>query len=105
MPTIARGFVDQAELKKQVAKAAKALNPKEVRDVEFRIGSDWTGEAAIFFGILLTPYGAHDSRLADVTARVREELSERLQPYNRWGLQDYYDFTSDPVFYRDPNWM
>jgi len=99
------GFVNQAELTDAVVQAAKALDSREVRDVRFTLGSDADGEPSIFFGILLTPYASHRSRLADVTGRVTTVLVDQLQPYNHWGLQPYFNFTSDPAHFRNPGWM
>ncbi len=61
------GFVNQAQLADAVAEAAKTLDVREVRDVRFTLGPDADGEPSIFFGILLTRYASHASRLADVT--------------------------------------
>jgi len=99
------GFVSQAELRDAVAQAAKALDSREVRDVRFTLGSDASGEPSIFFGILLTLYASHQSRLADVTGRVTTALFDQLQPYNHWGLQPYFNFTSDQAHFRNPGWM
>jgi hypothetical protein len=98
------GFVNQAELSDAVAEAAKTLDPREVRDIRFTLGSDSSGEPSIFFGVLLTPSASHQSRLADVTGRVTTALFDQLQPYNRWGLQSYFNFTSDRSHFRSP-WM
>jgi hypothetical protein len=105
MPVVARGFVDQAQLKKEVAEAAKTLSTREVRDVQFSLGTDSSGEPAIFFGILLTQYGSRESRLGDVTGRVATGIFDAIQPYNRWGLQPYFSFTSDPAHYASPDWI
>ena len=99
------GFVNQAALSDAVAQAAQALDPREVRDIRFTLGSDSSGEPSIFFGILLTPYASHQSRLADVTGRVATALFDQLQPYNQWGLQPYFNFTSDQAHFRNPGWM
>src|SRR3954454_24754298 len=105
MVKVATGFVNQAELKDAVAQASKALDSREVRDVRFTLGADSSGEPSIFFGILLTPYASQDSRLADVTGRTATFLFDHLQPYNRWGLHAYFNFTSDPAHFRNPGWM
>jgi len=105
MPTISRGFVDQGQLRDEVAQAARALEAGEVRDVQFSLGNDSSGEPAIFFGILLTPYGSQESRLAEVTGRVAAALFDRIQPYNRWGLQPYFNFTSDQAHYSENEWI
>jgi hypothetical protein len=102
---VSTGFVNQAELRDAVTQAAKALDSREVRDVRFTLGSDSSGEPSIFFGILLTSYASHYSRLPDVTARVAAVLFDQLQPYNHWGLQPYFNFTSDQAHFRNPGWM
>lgn len=99
------GFIHQAQLNEAVLEAAKALDAKEVRHVKFTIGSNANGEPSIFFGILLTAYAVHESRFADVTGRVASTLFDQLQPYNRWGLQPYFNFTSDYSHFRNPGWM
>ncbi len=99
------GFVNQAELTDAVVQAAKALDSREVRDVRFTLGSDADEEPSIFFGILLTPYASQRSRLAEVTGRVTTVLVDQLQPYDHWGLQPYFNFTSDPAHFRNPGWM
>ena len=104
MAIIARGFIDQEKLEKEVAEAVKALDPREVRDVHFILGEDHTGDPSIFFRILLTAEAAKESRRGKVIDRVRTQLSDTLQTYNRWGLLDYFSFTSNPKMYRDPRW-
>ena len=99
------GFVNQAQLGEVVAEAVSRLNAREVRDVRFTLGPDADGEPSIFFAILLTPYAIHASRFADVTGRVATTLVDELQPFNRWGLQPYFNFTSDPAHFRSPGWM
>lgn len=88
-----------------MSEAAKLLDAREVRDVRFTLGPDADGEPSIFFGILLTPYAIQPSRFADVTERVATKLFDELQPFNRWGLQPYFNFTSDPAHFRKSGWM
>jgi hypothetical protein len=99
------GSIHQAQFSEAVLEAAKALDAKEVRHVKFTIGSNANGELSIFFGILLTAYAVHESRFADVTGRVASTLFDQLQPYNRWGLQPYFNFTSDYSHFRNPGWL
>jgi hypothetical protein len=99
------GTANQAQLGEAVSEAAKLLNSREVRQVRFTLGPDADGEPSIFFGILLTPYAIHASRFADVTGRVATTLVDQLQPFNQWGLQPYFNFTSDPAHFKNPGWM
>ncbi len=99
------GFVHQAQLKDAVDEAIKLLDTREVRDVRFTIGSDADGEPSIFFAILLSSYAIHASRFASVTERVATTLFDQIQPFNRWGLQPYFNFTADPAHFKNPDWM
>ncbi len=99
------GLVNEAQLEDAVSEAVKLLDAREVRDVRFTLGPDANGEPSIFFGILLTPYAIHASRFAKVTARVTTTLFDQLQPFNRWGLQSYFNFTSDLAHFKNPGWM
>jgi hypothetical protein len=99
------GFVNQAQLGEAVSDAAKLLAAREVSNVRFTLGPDADGEPSIFFGILLTPYAIRTSRFADVTGRVATTLFDQLQPFNRWGLQPYFNFTSDLSHFKTPGWM
>jgi hypothetical protein len=101
-PTV---FVHQAQISEAVAQARNILDPREVRDVRFTLGQDAGGEPAIFFGILLTPQASHPAKIGMVTGRVATTLLDELQPYNSWGLQPYFNFTSDPLNFQNPAWM
>ena len=110
MPMISRGFVHQVQLRQEVDQAKKAIAESIAKafdtvDVQFTLETDSSGEPAIFFSILLTPYGSEESRLAEVTGRVATTLFDTIQPYNQWGLQSYFNFTSDPAHYGNPEWM
>ena len=99
------GLVHQAQLSEAVTQAKNTLDPKEVRDVRFTVGRDEDGEPAIFFEILLTLPASQPSRIGEVTGRVATTLFDQLQPYNNWGLQPYFNFTSDPVNFKNPAWI
>ena len=99
MPTISRGFVNQSELADEVAQVAKTLERRDVRDVRFTIGNDFTGDPAVFFRVLLTRHGSQESRLGAVTGAITNALFDKIQPYNRWGLQGYVNFSNNKANY------
>ena len=99
------GLVNQAQLGEAVSEATKLLDSREVRQVRFTLGSDADREPSIFFAILPTPFAIQTSRFADVTGRVTTTLFDELQPFNRWGLQPYFNFTSDLSHFKNPGWM
>ena len=105
VPYIRTGFVEQAQLAEAVAEAAKILDPLDVRDVSFRLGEDHDGEPSIFFGILLSRSASTAPRIGEVTSRISTALFDRLQPYNRWGLLPYFNYTSTPAHFKNPGWL
>jgi hypothetical protein len=104
MAIVPRVIVDQTEIERSVSEVAAALNPADVRDLKFTLDVDASGNPAIFFRVLLTKASSRDSKLGPVTRKVSEELFNRLQPFNRWGLSWYVDFTDNPAHHRNPNW-
>jgi hypothetical protein len=48
MPIIARGFLDERQLAEEVEQTARELDPKDVRDLQFRIGTDHDGDPSSF---------------------------------------------------------
>lgn len=99
------GYVNQSQLADAVTKATQSLDPREVRDVRFTIGSDAQGQPSIFFAILLTAHAVQKSRFADVTGRVAGHLFDEIQSFNRWGLQPYFNFTDARSHFKNPGWM
>lgn len=99
------GHINQSQLSGAVTEAAQSLDPREVRDVRFTIGTDAHGQPAIFFAILLTPYAVHKSRFAEVTGRIAGRLFDDVQPFNQWGLQPYFNFTDSSSHFKNPGWM
>jgi hypothetical protein len=99
------GVVNQEQLGEAVSEVVKLLDTREVRQVRFTLGPDPYGDPSIFFAILLTPYAAHASRLAGITKRVTTTLFDELQPYNRWGLQSYFNYTDNLAHFKDPRYM
>jgi len=99
------GYINQSQLADAVTEAVQSLNSREVRDVRFTIGANAHGQPSMFFAILLTAYAVHKSRFADVTGRVAEHLVDKIQPFNRWGLQPYFNFTDAVSHFKNPGWM
>ncbi len=78
------GFVYQAQLGESIDHAAQKLGPEVVR-VRHSVGTDTSGDGAIFFRIILADWAVSEKTLADVTGRIATTLFEELKPYENWG--------------------
>jgi hypothetical protein len=91
MPLMPRGFVHQGELAAAVAKVQPLLAPDVIR-IRHIIGTDWSGEPAIFFRIVLSDAASRRDRLRLVTTRVANTISKQIEPLQQFGLFPYLSF-------------
>lgn len=105
MAIVASSFVTEAQVQKAVAKASRKLG-KEVVQVRYNLASDWTGDASIYFRIVLTDAASKEEVLGEVADRVRRNLSEELRISEEWGLNSYFNFCSksEQAASKDPKW-
>jgi hypothetical protein len=99
------GLVHQTQLANEIGKAIRKLG-KEVVRVNFSLGTDSTGESAIFFRIVLTDAASREDKLADVTGRIATILFDEIRPQENWGLYPYFTFRSksEQEKRNDPEW-
>jgi len=90
---IPRGVAQQGALDVSVRNAIDALGRDVVR-VRYTLGQDWSGEYAIFFRIVLSDRASKRDQLLRVTQRVTNQIVQRLEPVEQWGLVPYFDFRS-----------
>ena len=83
------------EVKQQViavvSELVRSLAP-DVVHIRYEIGEDWSGDAAIFFRILLSD-DASRTRLRAVAKQVVISLDQRLD-FESMGLRAYHNFRS-----------
>jgi hypothetical protein len=91
---IQRTFVDEKEIKRRVDEIRAELGP-DVVSLEYRLGEDWTGDPAIFFGIVTTDEAARPPRLRETTRPINDALRIKLDPFGSWGLLPYTSFRSE----------
>lgn len=77
----------------QVQQVAKQLAPDVIR-VRFNIGTDWSGDPAVYFRILLADDASRRERLAEVTGRIGATIFEELGLANL-DLIPYCNFRSE----------
>jgi hypothetical protein len=105
MAIVPSGFVQQTRLAEEIAKAVGKLG-KDVVRVRHSLGVDSTGEAAIFFRIVLKDSASREDKLARVTDRIATTLFDELRPQENWGLLPYFSFRSNSEQARrnEPEW-
>jgi hypothetical protein len=99
------GFVDQAQIDDEVARAVRMLGPEVVR-VNHSVGEDTSGEPAIYFRIVLADEATGEETLADVANNIYDILVKEIRPYEKWGLFPYTRFRgkSEQAMRSEPEW-
>jgi hypothetical protein len=99
------GFVQQAQLDSEIARAIGKLGKETVR-IKYGLGTDSTGEPSIFFRIVLTDAASKEDKLAEVTGRIATILFDEIRPHENWGLLAYFSFRSksEQETRSDPEW-
>ena len=90
---IARAFVQTAELDEAINEVKRNLGSDVVR-LNYTLGQDWSGESAIFFTIILSDRATRREQLRKVTSQTENEIVQRLQPLELWGVLPYFSFRS-----------
>lgn len=87
------GVVKQAEVARGVVSVEREMAPDVVR-IRHSLGSDWSGDDAIFFRIVLSDRASREDRLPAVSDRVSSRLTEELNLADS-GLLPYFSFRSE----------
>jgi hypothetical protein len=105
MPMVPTGLVHQTHLANEIAKAVRKLG-KDAVGVNYSLGTDSTGEAAIFFRVVLTDASSQEDKLAEVTGRIATIFFDEIHPLENWGLFPYFSFRSksEQEQRNDPEW-
>jgi len=86
-------YINQAEVGAAVRRAEHALAQRVVR-IRYELGSDWTGDPAIFFRVVLTDAAADEPQLNKIANEVSLMLSREVRPEEH-GLNAYFNFRSE----------
>jgi hypothetical protein len=87
---IAKAFAQQAQFFAAVSQAASAL-PPHIVSVTPTLGTDWEGESAVFFQVVLAD-GTPRAQLLSLTNQISQTLVQQVQPLEEWGVLPYFDF-------------
>jgi hypothetical protein len=94
----------QEEIGRIVHEVAKKFAP-DVQWIRYSIDSDWSGDQAIFFRIMLSDEAARRSRIRPLTRRVEAALAEQVDPVAHDYLFYYnYRSRSEQARIKEPAW-
>lgn len=86
------GVARETEIAEAVADVERSLAP-DVVHIRYEIATDWSGDWAIFFRVLLSDE-AGAQRLRDVATKVVARLANHLD-FGALGLLAYHNFRSE----------
>jgi len=87
---LAKAFAQQPQFFAAVAQAAGTLRPHVVA-VTPTLGTDWNGESAVFFEIVLAD-DIPRSQLLPLTREISQTIVQQVQPLEDWGVLPYFNF-------------
>jgi hypothetical protein len=87
---IAKAFVQQTQFFAAVAEVVSAL-PSPIVSVTPSLGTDWNGEPAVFFEIVLED-GTPRGQLLNLTKKISHTIVQQVQPLEEWHVLPYFNF-------------
>lgn len=96
-------ILKQTDIESAVEKAQQWAGPDVVR-IRYELGEDWSGEASIFFRVVLTDDAAK-RRLREVANKIKAGLAREID-FESFGLIAYHNFRSESeqAKLREPAW-
>jgi hypothetical protein len=94
----------ESDIDKAVRESVKELAP-DVQWIRHEIASEWSGDQAIYFRVMLSNDASRDARLGKVTKRVESLLSEKLN-LDESDLLSYFSYRSrsEQAVLKEPAW-
>lgn len=94
---IARALTHQSEFFAAVDQVVSSL-PPEVADVITTLGTDWDGESAVFFKVILKDNAIPRSELLAFTQQISWTLIQEVSPLEDWGVSPYFRFLTQTEY-------
>ena len=88
---IAKAFAQQAQFFASVDRVASALPGHIVVSITPTLGTDFNGESAVFFQVVLAD-GSPRAQLLNLTKQVSQAIVQQVQPLEEWGVLPYFNF-------------
>jgi hypothetical protein len=89
---IAKAFVHQAQFFAAVAQVAL---PPQVLSVTPTLGTDWNGESAVFFDVILTDNSVPRDQLLAFTKQISRAIVQAVRPLEEWEVLPYFNFLTE----------
>jgi hypothetical protein len=94
---IEKAFAHRDQFLAAVDRVASSL-PPEVVQVFATLGTDWNGESAVFFKVILKDNAIPQSELIDFTQQITWTLIQELSPLEDWGVPPYFRFLTETEY-------
>jgi hypothetical protein len=100
---IAKAFAHQAQF---FATIAQVVLPSQVLSVTPNLGTDWNGESAVFFQVILADNAVPRRQLLAFTRQISQTIIQQIRPLEEWGVIPYFNFltASEQARMKEPAW-
>jgi hypothetical protein len=100
---IARAFAHQAQFFTAIDQVAM---PPEVVSLTPTLGTDWDGESAVFFQVILADNSVPRSQLLAFTKQISQAVIQQIRPLEEWDVLPYFNFLtqSEQARIKEPSW-
>jgi len=100
---IAKAFAQQAQFFGAVSPLSL---PPRVVSLTPTLGTDWNGNEAVFFQVVLADNAVPRTQLLAFTKQISQSIVSRLNPNEEWGVWPYFDFItqSEQARMKQPTW-
>ncbi len=104
MPFLPASDISPSQVEASIARTLTSFAPDIVR-IRYSFEDDWSGDAALYFRVLLSDAAAAPARLLLTTRRIAESLRTDLRPEES-GRITYFNFRSEAEQreLKDPDW-
>jgi hypothetical protein len=100
---IARAVAHQAQFLEAIAGVAL---PPEVLSATPTLGTDWNGDSAVFFQVILADNSVPRPKLLAFTKQISRAIVQEIRPLEEWDVVPYFDFLteSERAKMKEPSW-
>jgi hypothetical protein len=101
---IARAFAHQAKFFAAISQVAL---PPQVLRITPTLGTDWDGESAVFFQVILADNSVPRPQLLAFTKQISRAIVREIRPREEWDVLPYFDFLteSEQAKMKEPTWV
>lgn len=100
---IPRAVAHQAQFLGAIAQVAL---PPQVLNLTPRLGTDWDGESAVFFQVILADNAVPRPQLLEFTKQISQAIIRQIRPLEEWGVLPYFNFLTqtEQARMKEPTW-